>query len=71
MAKVTTKFGISVSWGGSISSLENSSYSKKYLSNELVRVCRNSQTLWQHIKNDHKERTKASQKRKRSFAKQS
>lgn len=34
---------------------------KKKLGNELVRVCRNSQTLQQHMKNVHKERRKAGQ----------
>jgi len=37
---------------------------KKKLGNELVRVCRNSQTLQQHMKNVHKERRKAGQKKK-------
>ncbi len=61
----------SISGGTRWLGLSQTSCLKNNLGNELGRVCRNSQTLQQHMKNDHKERRKAWQKKKKSFAKQS
>jgi hypothetical protein len=49
----------SISGGTRWLGLSQTSCFKNKLGNELVRVCRNSQTLQQHMKNDHKERRKA------------
>jgi hypothetical protein len=60
--------GFRISWGkiGPFVSRVGSSFFglgslgcfKESLSHELVKVCKNSQTLWQHMNNDHKERKK-------------
>jgi hypothetical protein len=60
----TTSFGVFrsetrviVSLGGASSyNLEGLSCFKEFLNHGLIRVWKNSQTLWQHTKNDHKER---------------
>lgn len=45
----------------SSSSLGSLSWFKEFLSHALIRVWKNSQTLWQHMKNDHKERRNVGQ----------
>ncbi len=65
----TTSFGVFrsqtrviVSLGSaSSSSLEGLSCFKEFLSHGLISVWKNSQTLWQHMKNDDKERRNVGQ----------
>ncbi len=54
--------------GSSSTSLWHLDCFKESLSYDLVRVCKNSQTLWEHMKNGHKELKKTWEK-VRSFSK--